>query len=554
MDREINIDSIRALEEKIREHEEAVIKLKRTRNSLLNISRIPPEVLGDIFRRNTAFEEEKGEDGDFDGLYEGSHNFLLVCHHWFEVALRTPEVWSFWGNTLEDWARWYRYSETAPLDLVLGEDYDSDHGFLNTTLRDVLQHRATQSTIRRVHLSAIDSDLLNSVIALITANSEELRSSRIESFVLWNHGDVVVDLSDLFAHHRFPELRRLELANCAVSSWDRLASRTSVLTALDLDPGHPPAPTTSQLHSLLASNPALQTVRLAITDDGGKSSIQVQLHDLKELDLRGNLRGIFGLLRQLDHPRNLKRLALGLRDCDAADIPQTIGPYLRDHLQRRDRPQNGLDLSLSWFPTHQARNITLCAGDAKKSGFSSVPARIFVNIAIQLSNSPRSDVVERATLDLITCTSREEVVYFRCHRHYPNEDPVAIGNIYTQFPNTRALSFGDVDRGDWNSLINFLARRVSSGNPLDTLVIGDSPHMCLGTMEEVRDMVRELKVDCFTTSCPFGVCPEPQTVLGSLSCGNPVCGAHGPSVSHLDFPPITQSDRTFVDQPPKLFC
>ena len=51
MDREINIDSIRALEEQIREHERVSIKLRRTRNSLLNVSRLPPELLGNISHR-----------------------------------------------------------------------------------------------------------------------------------------------------------------------------------------------------------------------------------------------------------------------------------------------------------------------------------------------------------------------------------------------------------------------------------------------------------------------------------------------------------------------
>ena len=72
---EINIESIQGLGEEIKEQEAAIVKLKRARNSLLNVSRLLPEVLGDIFRWNVTVE------GDFDGLEEGSYNFLLVCHH-----------------------------------------------------------------------------------------------------------------------------------------------------------------------------------------------------------------------------------------------------------------------------------------------------------------------------------------------------------------------------------------------------------------------------------------------------------------------------------------
>ena len=125
MDREINIDSIRALEEQIKEHEKAIIKLKRARTSVLNVSKFPPEVLGNIFRWNVTLEEP------FDGIKEEPYNLLPVCHHWFEVASRTPELWAFWGNNLEDWEkRCLRSSVGTPLDLVLDGPLTHVFGFL----------------------------------------------------------------------------------------------------------------------------------------------------------------------------------------------------------------------------------------------------------------------------------------------------------------------------------------------------------------------------------------------------------------------------------------
>jgi len=145
---ETNIESILALEEQIRVYDEAHTKLKRSRNSLLNVSKLPPEVLGNIFHWNTA------PKGDFGGLEEGSHNFLLVCNHWFEVASSTPEVWSFWGNNPKGWAQWCRRSGTAPLDLVLDVNYDD--GSFGAALFEVLQDRAARDTVRRIHLRAAD--------------------------------------------------------------------------------------------------------------------------------------------------------------------------------------------------------------------------------------------------------------------------------------------------------------------------------------------------------------------------------------------------------------
>ena len=520
MDCETNIDSIRALDDQIREHEKTIIQLKRARNSLLNVSKFPPEVLGGIFSWNVTL------NGDFDGLDKRSHNFLLVCHHWFEVASRTPEIWSFWGNTPKDWARRYRHSGTNPLDLVFSYSHGS---YFNTTLCSVLQDRAARDAIRRVHLMAHDSALLNSIIAPLTSNHEEVRSNSIESFILRNEGNLPVDVSNFFANYRFSKLRRLELADCTIGPWNRLTSLTSVLTTLKFDFSHPSlAPTTSQLFSILASNPALQKLallRCAVPSDGSDgSSSQVQLRHMKGLELMGDLRHVIGLLHQLDHPRNLDDLSLNLHNCDATDISQVIGPYLRDHLQRRSRPQNGLKISVSsWYRASEAPYIVFHVGDANGISFS-VPggarSDMFVAITVVLNGIRHVDVLKRATVDLVTHTPQEEVVYFQTYGGLvPTED------IYTRLPNLRALSFDMVplltafpstlarDRnillslvhvslksmfvndGGWSPLVTFLACRLSSGNRLDTLVIINSHSMSPEVLEGIGGMVRELKLE-----------------------------------------------------------
>jgi len=539
MDWEINIDSIPALEEQIRKHEEVVIKLKRARNSLLKVSNLPPEVLGDIFRWNVT------RKGDFGGLDKRSHNFLLVCHHWFEVASRTQELWSLWGNTPRDWARWYRRPEPAPLDLVLG---GHDHGddYCYDELYDVLRDRATKDAIRCVHLQAGDSMLINSILHPLAANCKGIQSNGIESLVLWNRDDVgPVEVSNFFARYRFPKLQRLDLTNCKISSWDHLISRTSVLTTLKLDFTHPspiptPTPTTSQLLSILSSNPALRRVALlrrAIPNDSGGESSRVQLRHLKELRLGGDLRCVLKLLDRLDHPRNMNLLSLDFRGCNVADISQIIGPHLRDHLQCCDRSQNGLNLFISsGNPAYREPHITFHAGDASEINFSA-PSRVQVNttiaITILLNGEPHRDVLERAALDLITYASRQEVVRFRMHN-----DPTTMVGTYTRFPNLRALEFDRmslptafpnpnliregsifpslehilledvvVDGADWSPLVTFLAHRVSSGNRLDTLVIIRSPHMCPEVVGGIKGMVRELKIhrqrrrDSFQQKC-----------------------------------------------------
>ena len=499
------------MEEQIREHERIIIKLKRARNSLLNVSKLPPEVLGDIFRRNVTLKD------DFDRLEERSRNFLFVCHHWSEVALRTPEVWSFWGDNPTDWTRWHRYSRTAPLDLVLGDEYYDGRTF-NITLCDALRDRAARDTIRRIHLFSENRVVLSPIISPLTSASKGVRSNSVESFVLLNYDDNPVDVSDFFTHYRFPKLQRLELHNCSITSWDLLASRPTVLTSLTLRVGRPsPISTTSQLFSILASNPSLRRVSLSEyaipTDGGGESPYRVSLHYLTELELDGGSQHIAGLLHQLDHPSNLY-LDITLDDHTVTNIPRMVGPYLRDYLRRRNWSPNGLGLSISQFRDH----ITLNIGDVGGIDLStSVRGQItpFVVIAVYLCEEPR-DLLGKAFLDLVSYTPRDEVI----HLHSRGE-PAVMEDMSARFPKLRTLhselipllavfpgSSLDGNRGiptslqhifleqpgmdgpgDWNPLTSFLACRSSSGNRLDSLTLDRSPHMCLEVQEHITGVL-----------------------------------------------------------------
>ena len=512
------------MEEQIREHEKAIIKLKRARNALLNVSTLPPELLGKIFEWNVTLKD------DFGGLVEGSHNFLLVCHHWLEVALGSPGVWSFWGNTIPDWTRWYRRSGTAPLDLVV---YTSDGGSpLDVALHDALRDRATRDTIRRVHLRSQEPVLLTSILSSLTVACEGVRSNTVESLIMWGGTKISLDVSDFFARHRFPKLRQLKLEGSRIASWDLLMSRTSVLTTLSLClDDSSPTPTTPQLLSILASNPTLRKLSLSgyaiPRDGGGNSSLRVPLQHLKNIMLDGGMQHVLGLLHRLDHPGNMDDLDITLSGCTVTDIQQTIGPYLRDHLRRRDSFHDGLGLRVSQFGNH----VILYAGDVYGLGFpsSGTHANWFAGIGVGLEQAPGGSL-EKVVLDFIAHTPQDKVVRFDSLCGL-----ASVGDVSAQFPNLRELHIdtgkislpdifpeskpggdekvlpslqhiflGCVDGGDWSLLTTFLARRASSGDRLRSLTILDS-HVCPEVQERIRSMVQEFYVESIGR-CPVGTC------------------------------------------------
>ena len=289
---------------------------------------------------------------------------------------------------------------------------------LDDTLRNSLQDRAARDTIRRIHLAADTSEFLGSVFSSLTTNCEGIRSSSVESIIVWDENFIgpSVDVSDFFAHYRLPKLRHLELIGCKISSWDLLSSQTSALETLELhDPPASP-PTASQLLSILTSNPALRKLRFSgrtiPIDNGDRPSSRVPLHHLKELGLSGDLRNITGLLHRLDHPKDVD-LHLNLPGCTVGDISQILRPYLRDRLQHSGRSRNGLGLSASW----SSREIGFSMGDGGTVNLPTPEPKLvgsFMTVFIDHPNQPPPrNLLEGAILDLITDTPREEDVYLQ---------------------------------------------------------------------------------------------------------------------------------------------
>ncbi|KAF9647992.1 hypothetical protein BDM02DRAFT_3187522 [Thelephora ganbajun] len=394
MGREANIRSIKALEKQIEEGEGDLIGLKRARNSLLNIStRVPPEILGRIFVRclvrNTDYSLRS--PSHFDGLRKGSYNFLLVCHHWFEVASLTPGLWDFWGNTLQDWKKRYHRSRFVPLDLVLdGNKCDSWESF-DESLQNAVGGRVTRGTIRQVHLNSHDMNTLTSIISSLTPDDEGAQNENIESIIVRNWGPHPVDVSKFLARSRLSKLRLLDLSgNVRILSWDFLAFRTTLLTALMLginELSSSPSLTTSQLLSVLTSNPNLRELKLlnlAIPNDTDGATFQVPLRNLNMLSLTGDFRHVLGLLRQLILPETLDNIHLAGFNCTVGDISQTFGPYMRNYFQRDARFQDRLGLYSSSSPT----SISIAVNVISTHFIVLMPKPPFVVFMLLLADQP----------------------------------------------------------------------------------------------------------------------------------------------------------------------
>ena len=508
MDHEKNADSILELDKQIQELERAIAQLKRTRNSLLNITMlIPPEILGKIFCWSQST----------------SYNFLFVCHHWFEVASHTPGLRSSWGKTLRDWERRHVCFRTGLLDLELEH---AGRGRLDgsESLLNAIRDRAAQDMIREVSLESDDSSLLDSIISAITFDDPETRSSRIEAFTVRNNdgGRSAINLSNFF-QHRLPSLRRLCLSGrCQVSSWSSLGLQTTRLTTLSLKiEGNSTAPTTSQLLSILSSNPSLRHLDLfrgAVPNFDGSTS-KLSLPSLRKLQLKGYSRNIFGLLNILELPDKMDEVRFFLDDCSRLDLSQTLGRYLGDLVRRRGWSREGLGL---WVHPGESR-YHLFAGDVTElHGSTHVNWFVIVGVAVR-DRMPGGKEASQLSSTLIEQLPLSEVVYLRAtvpvlaldgpcagmtnlvKLHLEDQSlparfvgpPLGESQEHEEpFPSLKYLSVSRYVLGpdDWSPFVAFLSRRASIGRRIASLVIEDWSDIPQEEEKCIRTVVEDFKV------------------------------------------------------------
>jgi len=519
---EANIHLIRTLEKQIEEGNGNTIKLKRARNSLLNVStRVPPEMLGEIFIWMLLRDTNRSlRPSHFDGLQNGCYNFLLVCHHWFEVACRTPELWNLWGNTLQGWKTRHHRSGASPIDLLLNGNKCDPGVLFDGPLQAAVRNHFIQDSIRQVHLQSNDSDLLTAIISLLTPDDDGTRNENIESIVWRTRGDQFVDASHFFAQSRLSKLRLLDLSgNIRISSWDGLASWTTLLTNLSLGAGGfptPPTITASQLFQILASNPNLQELVLsdiALPNDAEGSDLQVPLLNLKLLSLTGDFRRVFGVLSRLILPEALDEIYLIGFDSTVEEISQTFAPYMRNYFRRDSRFQDRLGVSSRSAPGSTSIAINVLGPQAAESA-QKIP---FVTFTMVLDDLLTPEAQEQLLIDLIALIPREHVVFLDAKLNMKPPEGLFFGmsNIETLclsdvelsegflqpnpdgphantklFPSLRWLYLEsvEIDDDDWGHLTAYLAHQTS-GNQLISLEVLGAPHISPMVMDEIKGLV-----------------------------------------------------------------
>ena len=529
MGQETNIELIKALEKQIEGGQGDVIELKRARNSLLNISiRVPPEILGTIFVWIVTREQDDSlfSTAHFARLEKGSHNFLLVCRRWFEVASSTPEVWAFWGRTLEDWSRRCHRVRGAPVDLVLDTSESSSEMF-DSSLRDALRDLAARDRIRQIHFAGDEAYLLDAIASPLIPQGEDPQERHTIESIIFQLSVIPVDFSRFFLHSRLPNLRCLLIHGFLLQApfWDQLTLlQTTRLSILSLQIKHAPLSiTTSQLFSILISNPNLRGLRLAyaaLPDDSSESSVRVSLRALRTIALEGEFARVFELLNRLDLPA-LDHTVLRLAALTTENLIKTLGPHMQGHFQRDLRFKGRLAAVVSYrnFFDGFSDSVHGCIDLAPLANGVSPSASFSTTLIGPLSPQPAT---LGQTLDLLRFIPHEHVASLEVVGPLrvpedllvamPNIETLRLGTLPIRFllpnregphantdilPSLRSLHIENVTTilgANWEPLKTYLVHRTSEGRAISLHVPDWSP-MPPEVVEEIRSLVETFVYD-----------------------------------------------------------
>jgi len=208
------------IDRKIEDHRAAIIQLQRSRNSLVPIAMLPPEILGRIFIfyvlcngttpvKDTDFYYPAGVGPQVD-VSRSWINVTYVSHHWRETALNNPEMWSYWGKTSPGFCEvLVQRSKSAPVHVRLALAYQKQIAMLS----HMFSPRSVRERVKELHLSGYASTLdgaLDYFDASPSENPEDtympIQSLRIS---VVSHSSGVSTLPSAFTSCQLPQLTRL---------------------------------------------------------------------------------------------------------------------------------------------------------------------------------------------------------------------------------------------------------------------------------------------------------------------------------------------------------
>ncbi|TDL17386.1 hypothetical protein BD410DRAFT_794351 [Rickenella mellea] len=245
----------------------SIVTLKRKRNRLAPVSRIPPEILSIIFQYIVA---EIDGGGWWDPDPTSWRNGTAICSDWRAVALETPNLWTLVSSTYSrgNLEFYLLYSKSRHLRVRITKPYQHENAVI------LFQHLAR---IKELVIN-VPKESWNAILPFLHNNFPVLIDA---SLILLTYGENIVIGESVF-RNLSPSLRRLSLFGMTGVPW-RTQDLSNLLTLVigDFSAAH--------FYTLMDACPNLQHISLSMDrPDPSEHSIlsrRLPLHSLRSLSL-----------------------------------------------------------------------------------------------------------------------------------------------------------------------------------------------------------------------------------------------------------------------------
>jgi hypothetical protein len=270
--------------------EESIRALKSRRNELSPISRLPVEILCNIFSHT--------EDNSICRSPESWTNFSQVSRHWRSSALSAPQLWTKIPLSYPRWAQEMLIrSKMAKLTIRSGFYFDTSNPRAIGTVRSCLYE---MNRVEELKLNSTPGLTLKEIFRDLPKSAPQLHTLCIRSHSSRSaysiHEDFLYDTE---------RLQCVELINCKIS-WD--SQLLTGLTRLCLDESLKANSLIIQVLHALQRMPALTYLRLkdSIPDDseGPSTYPVVDLPFLRVLDISSGVGALTNVLRHITIPHS----------------------------------------------------------------------------------------------------------------------------------------------------------------------------------------------------------------------------------------------------------
>lgn len=333
-------DAIKAaqtdIDREIRRLNSWICSLKSRRNSLCPVSRLPPEVLSEVF---LVFAEQLQAQERFEVDFKWT-TVSHVCHLWRDIALQHGRLWGKIDMTRPDRTRVFvDRSKGAPL--AIRESFTGSLADLSLAFAD------PSYRYRELHLRAKEGQLGPNVVQVLNS---PIHAPVLESLVLEvsdNYPEYT--LPPTIFDYKAPALTRLQLQNVRFEWPPSLFPSLTHLSIHHCGNTNPPGPSVSQVLTTLRNMPRLEHLRLAdqtlfeqplhLGDGPAEELPSVSLPHLETLQLFGTMYDCTTLVSHLA-PSSFVNLAIHCTNVENVSEIRALMDFVKVNFARSSTISN----------------------------------------------------------------------------------------------------------------------------------------------------------------------------------------------------------------------